>query len=223
MVELVCDDCLNYMKSAAEPDLIFADPPYNLGKDFGNLSDKQDWQSYKTWTSKWVNAAIELLSERGTMFITISPHPWLVNLYLDILPQKRLRLMPWVKTTGMLHKFAKNWEWFWELMLCSRKSDTYVYLKPDGIEARDWWALPTPWVEHHNRWFKHPSQKPERLLKKIILTSSNIGDIVFDPFLGSGTTALVCYQTDRHFYGCDINPDFVELSKCRLRKAGWKG
>ena len=62
----------------------------------------------------------------------------------------------------------------------------------------------------------HPTQKPEWLLERIVLASSNVGEIVFDPFMGSGTTALVAKKHNRHYLGCEINPEYLEICKKRL-------
>ena len=118
----------------------------------------------------------------------------------------------------MLHKYAKDWEWFWEVILLVHKSDIYCYNKPEGIGGRDWWIFSTPWIEHHNRWFKHPAQKPEKLLEHIIMASSNENDLVLDPFLGSGTTAVAYQKLHRNFIGCDINPDYLKIAQERLNR-----
>jgi len=211
LVTIFCGDCREIILDLPNCDLLLTDPPYNLGKDFGNLSDKQDWGDYKIWTSFWFYLAWNMLKDSGTSYITISPHPWLVEYYLGLLP-KQTRIIPWCKNTGMLHKYAKDWEWFWEIILYTHKSKEYTFNKPDGIEVRDWWMFPTPWVEHHNRWFKHPTQKPEKLFEKIILSSTNEGDLVVDPFLGSGTTAKMCKKLNRRCIGIEISEEYCEIA-----------
>lgn len=90
------------------------------------------------------------------------------------------------------------------------------------VVCRDWWDdIPVP--SGFSPWDTgkkvHKWQKPIKLLKRIILASSNEGDLIFDPFIGSGTSSAVALKLGRHFYGCDINPDYVKLANERIEKA----
>ena len=84
---------------------------------------------------------------------------------------------------------------------------------------RDIWEMPS--VDHYEKVFgKHPTQKPEAVIKRAILISSNTGDMVFDPFCGSGTTGVVCKQQSRKFVGIDNNIEYLNIAKKRLASAG---
>ena len=92
----------------------------------------------------------------------------------------------------------------------------YLYFENDGVTCNDWWAdIPPVGVMAHER-INYPTQKPVALLERIISASSNEGDVVVDPFCGSGTTGVACSRLGRRFIGCDNSKDAIAVSSARL-------
>ena len=88
-------------------------------------------------------------------------------------------------------------------------------LKKPGLQMRSVWAMGTP-KPHEKKYGKHPTQKPLDLLKRIVLASTNKGDVILDPFAGSSTTGIAATMNGRKFIGVDLEKDYLELSKKRF-------
>jgi site-specific DNA-methyltransferase (adenine-specific) len=229
-------------------DLVFADPPYNLTKAFNRTVFKEiDLEEYEAWLDSWLCRVPRLLKPSGSIYIcgdwrsTAAIHRVLLR-YFTI----RNRIT-WEREKGRGAK--TNWKNNCEDIWFATMSDTYVfnidavklkrrvlapYTDPRG-NPKDWqetdqgryrithpsniWTdLTVPfWSMPENT--DHPTQKPEKLLAKIILASSREGDTVFDPFLGSGTTSVVAKKLDRHYIGVEIDPDYCYLTEKRLELA----
>lgn len=229
-------------------DLMIVDPPYNLTKNFGqSVFREMDLSAYKKWLDKWLKKAIPLLKDNATVYIcsdwkTSIAIPEIAGKYL--LLQNRIS---WEREKG--RGALNNWKNCLEDIWFFTKSKTYTfnindvklqrrvlapYRDKDG-KPKDWqdcgesktrltypsniwtdisipfWSMP----ENTN----HPTQKPEKLIAKLILASSNKGDIVFDPFLGSGTTAVTAKKLGRHFVGIEKEKEYVALALKRLTLA----
>ena len=229
-------------------DLMIVDPPYNLTKNFGKSTFKEmDLSEYKKWLDKWLKKTIPLLKEDATVYIcsdwkTSIVIPEIAGKYL--LLQNRIS---WEREKG--RGALNNWKNCLEDIWFFTKSKDYTFnidavklqrkvLAPYRDEAgkpKDWqdkgeektrltypsnvwtdisipfWSMP----ENTN----HPTQKPEKLIAKLILASSNKGDVVFDPFLGSGTTAVTAKKLGRKFVGIEKEKEYVALSLKRLALA----
>ena len=96
----------------------------------------------------------------------------------------------------------------------SKKADLW-HPHPDGAKPKDVLELPTL-SNGSKESTQHPTQKPEELLRKIVLASSNLGDLIIDPFVGSGTTVVVAEQLKRRWMGCDLSPDYLDMARRRL-------
>lgn len=218
--------------------LIFADAPYNIGKDFGNNSDK--WKSvdeYIVWCKTWIDECMRVLSDYGTMyFMTATQH----MPYLDIYVAERYNVLSRIVWTydssGVQSK--KNFGSLYEPILMVNKSAKAKYTfnyKDILVEAKTGATRklidyrkdpPQPYntekvpgnVWDFNRvrfrmeeYENHPTQKPEALLERIIKASSNIGDVVLDPFSGSFTTSAVAVRLGRNAIGIDMNEEYFEM------------
>jgi len=224
-------------------DLIFADPPYNLQlKDTLYRPDQttveavtNNWDKfennnvYDEFSSKWLSECKRILKDGGALWVIGTYHNifrlgssiqdkgfWILN---DII---------WHKTNPMPNfrgtRFTNAHE---TLLWCttSRKAKytfNYQNLKElnDGKQMRSDWYIPIcsgkERLRKKNNQRSHPTQKPEALLYRIILSSSNKGDIVLDPFLGSGTSAVVAKKLQRKYIGIESDKEYVELSKRRI-------
>lgn len=224
--------------------LIFADAPYNIGKDFGNNSDK--WESvhdYIDWCKTWIDECMRVLSDTGTMyFMTATQHMPYLDVFVSEKYNVLCRIIWAYDSSGVQSK--KMYGSLYEpiLMINKNKKATYTFNHEDIlIEAKTGAKRklidyrknpPQPYSTEKvpgNVWdfsrvrFKmdeyenHPTQKPEALLERIIKASSNLGDIVLDPFSGSFTTSAVAVRLGRVSIGIDLNEEYYEMG---LRRTG---
>ena len=227
--------------------LIIADPPYNLTKEFhGSTFAKKDPKEYEDYTRRWLSAVIPLLKENGTIYVCCD---WESSLIIGQVLGEFVRIrnrITWQREKGRGAK--DNWKnsmediWYgvkgkeptFNLYAVKQRRRVIAPYKKDGVpkdwtqdgsmKYRDtcpsnfWDDITVPfWSMPENT--EHPTQKPEKLMAKLILASSNEGDVVFDPFLGSGTTSVTALKLKRDYCGCEINPRYALWAEYRLSKA----
>jgi adenine-specific DNA-methyltransferase len=231
---------LNRM-DAESVDLVFADPPYNIGKDFDGL--KEDWteSAYLDWAFRWIEACHRVLKPYGSFYLMNStenmPH---LDLKCRALFTVKSRIVWYYDSSGaqakryfgsmyepllMLTKHAEKYTFnYKEIMVetrtgAKRKLIDYRKEPPRPYNSRtgpgNVWTFPRvrfKMKENEN----HPTQKPEALLERIIKVSSNPGDTVLDPFAGSFTTCAVAKKLGRRSIGIEINEDYVKMGIRRL-------
>ncbi len=229
-------------------DLVFADPPYNMNKAFNEVTFSEMSDSeYEKWLNQWVQKLSRILKPTGSLYLcgdwrsSSSLYRVLQNHFVI-----RNRIT-WEREKG--RGANKNWKNASEDIWFCTKSDEYKFFvdrvkmkrrviapyTDSGGKPKDWqdendgrfrlthpsnlWTdLTVPfWSMPENT--DHPTQKPEKLLAKIILASSDEGDVVLDPFVGSGTTSVVAKKLGRHYIGIDIDPDYCCLTEKRLELA----
>ncbi|OQX00333.1 MAG: restriction endonuclease [Thiothrix lacustris] len=231
-IEIKLGDALNLFKSisSSSVDLIVADPPYNLGKDYGNNHDLIGFDEYISFSKAWLLEAKRVLKPTGTIYVFMGVR--FVSYLYDILDRELALFfnswITWHYTQGMgktlgfsprhddilmfnaSQKFVFN--------LDSVRVPQKFYRERNnmrGANPGDVWEFSHVHYCNANRQ-KHPTQKPEGLIERMVLASSNEHDLVLDPFSGSGTTLRVCQQLNRNAIGFEINPDYVEMTKQRL-------
>ena len=229
-------------------DLIFADPPYNLSKSYRRTAFRHvSSAEYEEWLESWVSKLPRLLKPTGSLYVcgdwrcSTAMHRVLERHFVV-----RNRIM-WEREKGRGAK--KNWKNCSEDIWFATASHRYVFnvdavkLKrrviapytderssPKGWDQSPegryrvthpsnlWTDLTVPfWSVPENT--DHPTQKPEKLLARIILASSDPGGVVFDPFLGSGTTSVVAKKLNRHYIGVEIDETYSCLAEKRLKLA----
>lgn len=224
--------------------LIFADAPYGIGKDFGNDSDKwENTNAYVNWCKLWIDECMRVLADDGTMYLmTATQHMPYLDIYVSEKYNVLCRIVWTYDSSGVQSK--KMYGSLYEPILMINKSSKskYVFNNEDIlVEAKTGSQRklidyrkdpPQPYSTEKvpgNVWdfnrirFKmdeyenHPTQKPEALLERIIKASSNIGDIVLDPFSGSFTTSAVACKLGRNAIGIELNPEYFEMG---LRRTG---
>lgn len=243
---VACGDSLSLLKLLKEKsiDLIFVDPPYNIGKNFGN--NKDHWCSvneYITWCKSWIDECFRVLKDNGTFyFMTATQFMPFLDLYVQSKYNVLARIVWAYDSSGVQSK--KCFGSLYEPILMTNKSSSSKYTfnsedilidAPTGSKRKliDYRKNPPqPYSSKKipgNVWFfnrvrfrmeeyeNHPTQKPEELLKRIILASSNIGDIVLDPFSGSFTTSSVAKKLNRKSIGFDINQEYFKIG---IRRTG---
>ena len=268
-------DCIELMKHwpEASVDLIFADPPYNIGYLYDHYEDKRDDHEYVDWTQQWIDGCARLLKPTGSFYILIGDeYAAEVRLHLKQLErQRQLVLRNWIiwhYTFGQnckvkfnrshAHLFycvgrvmfdravkakAGNMPFTYNrqaVAVPSARQTTYADARanPQGKLPDDTWYLrpqeadgvyfrPGEDTWYHSRLcgtFKerqgwHPCQLPESLLERIIKVSSNAQDLVFDPFVGSGTTLAVAARLQRRWLGCELSADYAKRALTRVQHA----
>jgi DNA modification methylase len=229
---LICGDAIAVMKTlpSGSVDLIVADPPYNLGKDYGNDTDRRAWQEYEEFTEQWLAEAVRVLKPTGSLYIFMGVR-FISRLFLLLEDKFQLLFNGWITwhyTQGMGRKIGFSPRH--EDILYFTKSEKFVFnldevrIPQKYFRKRNNMSGANPgdvWQFSHVHYCNperqaHPTQKPEALLERILLASSNEQDIVLDPFAGSGTTCRVARLFNRKWIGIEINPDYVAMISKRL-------
>ncbi len=231
-IKIKCGDAINLLKELPDKciNLIVADPPYNLGKDYGNNHDLKGFDEYIEFTRQWTSEAKRVLSDDGTIYVFMGVR--FISYLYDILDRKQNLFfnswIVWHYTQGMGK--TKGFSPRHDDILVFNKSKNFKFNLDDvrvpqkyfrernnmrGANPGDVWQFSHVHYSNPNRQ-NHPTQKPEGLIERMILASSDKGDTVLDPFSGSGTTLRVCQQLERNCIGFELNPEYVEMTKNRL-------
>ena len=225
----------------ATVDLIVADPPYGLGKDYGNGSDKLDSEGHMEWTRAWLEASIPKLKKTGSLYIFLtwrnSPEVFcylkqrliMVN---EIIWDRRVPSMGGTtRRYSSVHDtigfFAVTKDYYFDIdpiripydeeTKKARSRSIFVGKKwlEVGYNPKDVWSVSRLHRIHSER-VDHPTQKPLEIVERMIKASCPSGGLVLDPFMGSGTTAVAARRTGRDYVGFELNPQYFELIKTRL-------
>jgi len=229
-------------------DLLITDPPYNLTKQYNDKAfNKKNDEEYEKWFESWVKEIPRIMKPNGSIYICgdFKSTPIYYNVlkkYFFI--QNRIT---WERDKGRGAKknWKNNIE---DIYFCTMKSDEYVFnlqdvkvkkkviapYRDENGNAKDWfiengekyrytcpsniWTdITVPyWSMPENT--EHPTQKPEKLIERLIIASSNENDFVFDLFLGSGTTAVVAKKMNRKFSGIELDEGYSMIAQERLEK-----
>jgi len=236
--KIICGDCVEVLSKVRKPfaDLIFADPPFNIGYEYDKYNDKQKRENYIAWTEKWMEVCKKVLQPHGSFYIAIGDeYAANVKVIADELGLFMRNWLIWHYTFGqqMKKKFARSHTHIFYFVKNEKKFTFNDYAvrvpserqlvyndkraNPEGKMPDDVWnGYPRVCGTFKERAGWHPCQMPENLLKRIIAVSSNPGDCVLDPFSGSGTTAAVAKQLGRNYAAVEISEEYVENAKKRL-------
>lgn len=244
MDQVLQGNCLEILPSLPPEsvDLIFADPPYNLQLK-GQLwrpnvtrvdGVDDDWDKFDTFSAyddfscAWLTECRRVLKPAGTLWVIGSYHNiYRVGKLLQDLDYWILNDVVWVKTNPMPNFRGVRYTNAHETLLWVQKESgakytfNYHAMKDlnEGLQMRSDWYIPicssAERIKNNGK-KAHPTQKPEALLYRIILASSNAGDVVLDPFFGTGTTGAVARKLHRHFIGIEVNPDYVRVARKRI-------
>lgn len=228
-------------------DLIIVDPPYNLDKNFGQKKfKKMDYDSYEKYVESWITLLNPLMKEKSSIYVccdwkSSGPIERVLRKYFYV--QNRIT---WQREKGRGAK--SNWKNGLEDIWFATKSKEYTFNLDDVKIRRKVLApykengTPKDWTTTDNGNFRdtcpsnfwddisipywsmpentaHPTQKPEKLVAKLILASSNTNDIILDPFSGSGTTSVVAKKLNRNYIGIEMNPQYCVWTEKRLEDA----
>lgn len=228
-------------------DLLIVDPPYNLDKDFHGAQFKRTSDEiYEEYTDAWIQAVLPLLKKDATIYVCCD---WASSPVIAMVLKRYFHLqnrITWQREKG--RGALSNWKNGMEDIWFATNSSTYVFNVEDVKVRRRVMApyrsngKPKDWEETQSGNFRntypsnfwddisipywsmsentaHPTQKPEKLLAKLILASSNPGDIILDPFLGSGSTSVTAKKLGRHFVGIEQNEQYCVWTEKRLEMA----
>ena len=242
---IISGDCVAAMDRLPEKsvDMIFADPPYNLQLE-GELHrpnntkvdavdddwDKfADFATYDRFTDAWLKAARRVLKDDGTIWVIGSYHNiFRVGAKLQDLGYWMLNDVIWRKTNPMPNFRGRRFTNAHETMIwCAKSKDSrntfnYESMKAlnDDLQMRSDWLLPIcsggERLKDSQGKKGHPTQKPEALLHRVILAATKPGDVVLDPFFGSGTTGAVAKRLGRRWIGIERDPAYIDLARKRI-------
>jgi DNA modification methylase len=236
--KIICGDCIEVLSVTREPfaDLIFADPPFNIGYKYDKYYDKVKSKNYIAWTKDWMSTCKKVLKPHGSFYIAIGDeYAANIKIIADKLGLFMRNWIIWHYTFGqqMKNKFARAHTHIF-YFIKDKKNFTFndhavrlpsdrqlIYndkrANPKGKMPDDVWdefSRVCGTFKERTGW--HPCQMPESLLKRIIAVSSNPGDCVLDPFCGSGTTLAAACQLNRNYAGIEISQQYVEKANERL-------
>jgi len=233
-IKVLTGDAIQLMQNidSESVDLIIADPPYNLKKDYGNGSDNKSFEEYIIFTQNWLKQAKRILKKTGTIYVFMG-FRFISYLYNILEKEYSFNFINWIcwhYTQGIGKK--KGFSPRHDDILVFSKSSNYTFNIDSirvpqkyyrsinnmrGANPGDVWQFSHIHYCQENRQ-NHPTQKPEGLIERMVLASANENDVVVDPFSGSGTTLRVCQQLNRNCIGIELNEDYVKMTKARLKE-----
>jgi modification methylase len=243
--EILNGDCIEMMKTlpARSIDVIFADPPYNLqlGGDLHRPDNSEvkgvveDWDKfssfaeYDKFTRAWFLEARRLLKDDGAIWVIGSYHNiFRMGALLQDLGFWILNDIVWRKTNPMPNFRGRRFTNAHETMIWASKSENSKYrfnydaMKAlnEDLQMRSDWTIPLctggERLKKGDGTKAHPTQKPEALLHRVILASTNTGDVILDPFFGTGTTGAVAKKLGRDFIGIERDREYIAHAKERI-------
>ncbi len=238
-------DALDGMKILPDEsiDLIVADPPYNLGKDYGNDSDKQESEAFLRWTAEWLNLAISKLKSNGSLYIFTT---WRYSPEIFVFLKSKMLMLNEIiwdrKVPSMggstrryssVHDtigfFAKSKDHYFDLDSIripydeetkkARSRSIFVGKKwlEVGYNPKDLWSVSRLHRIHAER-EDHPTQKPLEIVERMVRASCPENGVVLDPFAGTGTTAVACLLNNRRYITYELNTEYYELVLNRIKR-----
>ncbi len=245
--QILCGDCIAVMERLPEAsvDLVFADPPYNLqlrgtlhrpdNSRVDAVTDAWDrfasFEAYDEFTRAWLAAARRVLKPSGAIWVIGSYHNiFRVGAALQDAGYWILNDVVWRKTNPMPNFKGRRLTNAHETMIWASREEgarytfNYDALKQlnDGVQMRSDWVLPICSGHERLRTSEgekaHPTQKPQALLHRVMVGATNPGDVVLDPFFGTGTTGAVAKMLGRDFVGIERDPGYIEIAERRLER-----
>jgi site-specific DNA-methyltransferase (adenine-specific) len=239
--KIICGDSLELLIQIPDNsiDMTFADPPFNLNKKYNNANDKLKLDEYLNWCKLWITELVRITKPSGSIFVHNIPK-WLTyysSFLNDIAYFKHW--ISWDAPTAPMGKSLQPGHYgilyyvkepkgakFYEIRYPhkrARKSNILAkdyggkksLLHPFGPLVSDVWT-DIHRIKHNKYRDEHPCQLPIHLLERIILMSTDEGDIVLDPFNGTGTTAIASKRLDRKYIGFDLSQKYVDITYKKL-------
>ena len=236
-------DCLTLLRDIPDNsvDVTFADPPFNLKKKYNSTKDSLALQEYLDWCEQWISEMVRVTKPTGSVFLHNIPK-WLT--YYTAVLNKIAHFKHWISWDAPTSPMGKSLQpshygilfyakdakqnKFYEIRYPHKRCRKCGYLHKDyggkkgmlhpfGPLLSDVWT-DIHRVKHNKYRDDHPCQLPIHLLERVILMSTDEGDIVLDPFSGTGTTALAAKRLGRNFIGFELDKEYVQISENKLRQ-----
>lgn len=247
--QFIIGDCLEVMDKLPRKsiDLLIVDPPYNLAKEYhGNKFNSRSQEEYRKYTIKWLDKTLPLLKDTASIYVCCD---WKSSLVIgDVLYQyfQVRNRITWQREKGRGAK--TNWKNGMEDIWFATMGSEYTFnledvkIRKKVVAPYKENGKPKDWEETHSGNYRntcpsnfwddisipywsmpentgHPTQKPEKLLAKLILASSNTGDMILDPFAGSGSTAVTAKKLNRNYVAIEMNELYGAWAQKRLEMA----
>jgi site-specific DNA-methyltransferase (adenine-specific) len=242
-VLLYNEDALSGMDRVADAsvDLVIADPPYGLGKDYGNDSDRLGATEYLDWSRRWIDVVAPKLKANGSLYVFLtwqhSPEVFShfktrLTMVNEIIWDRRVPSMGGsTRKFSSVHDnigyFAKSRDYYFNVDAVripydaetkkARTRSIFVGKKwlEVGYNPKDVWSVSRLHRQHGER-EDHPTQKPLEIVERMVLASCPPGGVVLDPFMGSGTSAVAALRHGRRFVGFELNPEYFSIVEKRV-------
>ncbi len=242
---IIHGDCIEGMASleVGSFNLIIADPPYNLNKDFGQWKESERKSEWRDWTRTWLAEAGRVLSDDGNIFVYGIHHHmcWVQCMMLELGLVYRRQII-WHYENGFAGYGRRSLNATYEPLLWFSKTDRYIYVpirepyksqerlkhkiikkgkvwepNPEGRMAGDIWSFPTlAGRRFREEKVNHPTQKPLSISRRIVKHFSNPGDTVLVPFAGSGSECVAAAMEGREYLGFELNRAYIEIARKRI-------
>lgn len=236
--QIIHGDCLEVMRQIPSDsvDITFADPPFNLKKKYNTYEDHRDEDAYLDWCREWLFEMVRITKPSGSIFVHNIPK-WLTY-YAGFLNEFATfrHWIAWDAPTAPMGKtlqpshygilfYAKNPKEnkFYEIRYPHKRCRKCGYLLKDyggkkkilhpfGPLVSDTWS-DIHRIRHNKHRDAHPCQLPVHLLERLILMSTDEGDVILDPFIGTGTTAVAAARLGRNVIGIDVDSEYVDITR----------
>ncbi|CDD88632.1 DNA methyltransferase [Coprobacter fastidiosus] len=243
---VVHSDCIAYLKNLKEKypqgsfDLAFADPPYNLAKNYSTYKDDKEDQKYINWCNEWLGGMCDNLKPGGSLLVLNIPK-WAIHHFTFL--NKRLLFKNWIVWDALSTPAGKLLPAHYSLLYFVKEGGipTVNIDKLQYIDSRDYCLrakcvkerkdsgddkkelLSDIWqdvyrIKHKKDRDHHPCQLPTKLMERIIELFTNEGDVIFDPFGGAGTSAIAAKLLGRHYVITELDKNYVEIAKKNISK-----
>jgi len=241
--KVIRGDCLEVLSTIENNsvDVCFADPPFNLEKKYTSYKDQRPAEEYLEWCKSWLSELVRVTKPTGTIFVHNIPK-WLT--YYACILNDIAYFRHWISWDAMSNPLGKTLlpahygilfyakeakgSKFFEIRSPHRKCrvcDSYLkdyggkkdQMHPFGALVSDVWT-DIHRIRHNVRRDEHPCQLPIHLLERIVLMSTNAGDVVLDPFLGTGTSAIAAKTLGRRYVGIELDPEYSAIAEDKLSK-----
>lgn len=232
---IIHGDCIKKMKKllANSIDAIITDPPFNIGKKYGDDKDNKKLFEYYDWCYDWIDECIRVLKPTGNLYIMNFPRH-LAFLYVHLVKRGMIykNWITWIRNDNSPYskrtqfkpnhqdilRFVKSKEFYFDWRSVSRepiwKNDKRV---KDKAGQFDTWSDITYVKGNSKEKVNHPCPWPIKLVERMILSSSKEGDVILDPFGGSGTTMVACIQNNRNCILIEKEEEYINLTKERIK------
>ncbi len=238
--QIIQGDCLELFKDIPDNsvDMTFADPPFNLNKKYSSYNDSREFNEYLNWCEQWISEMVRVTKPTGSIFLHNIPK-WLT--YYASFLNKYAYFKHWISWDAPTSPMGKSLQpaHYGILFYGKEQKGTKIYelryphkrdrqgkllkdyggkkdkLHPFGPLVSDVWT-DIHRIKHNKKRDPHPCQLPIHLLDRLILLTTDEGDIVLDPFSGTGTTAISAKRLGRKYIGFELDENYVEISRRKL-------